>query len=171
MCYSEFPVLRRYSLMRNLQVTQIDPVAMTLNTPIRWLRNKWWLEWKFSDKVPNLMRIPSLATTHTTLSQSHCPSDKIGSATNWKLPDLTTSLSRYLPSFLLKVCVDWEQIGNFCFLIFATESTWYPTLRYHHSWYRTCKRKHTLQWTFFLEARSAEGKERLLVEQDFTAAS
>ena len=73
MCYSEFPVLRRYSLMRNLQVTQIDPVAMTLNTPIRWLRNNWWLEWKFSDKVPNLMRIPSLATTHTTLSLSHCP--------------------------------------------------------------------------------------------------
>ena len=87
------------------------------------------------------------------------------------MPDLTTSLSRYLPSFLLKVCVDLEQIGNFCFLIFATESTWYPTLRYHHSWYRTCKRKHTLQWTFFLEARSAGGKERLLVKQDFTAAS
>ena len=47
---------------------------MTLNTPIRWLRNNWWwLEWKFSDRVPDLMRIPSLATTHASPSLSHCP--------------------------------------------------------------------------------------------------
>ena len=87
---------------------------MTLNTPIRWLGNNWWwLEWKFSDRVPNLMRIPSLATTRTTLSLSHCPFWQNRIATTWKLPDLTTSLSRYLPSFLFKVYIDLQLLFSY----------------------------------------------------------
>ena len=84
---------------------------MTLNSPIRWLRNNRWLEWKFSDRVPDLMRIPSLATTHTTLSLSHCPFWQNRICNNLEVA--RSSLSRYLPSFLFKVCIDLQLLFSY----------------------------------------------------------
>ena len=67
----EFPVSLRYSLMRNLQDRPSNRPSCNDTEYPKPMTAKQLKQ--FSDRVPNLMRIPSLATTHTSLSLSHFP--------------------------------------------------------------------------------------------------